>query len=147
MTTPFPHMMDYAGFNAPSRVECDVWDLVVHGEIPAEIHGAWYRTVPDPQYPPRLGKDTFLSGDGMVGRFWFESGHCDYRQRYVMTERLQADRRARRGLFGKYRNPYTDDPAARGIERGAANTTPVFHAGRLFSLKEDSRAVELDPVT
>src|SRR6185295_15876781 len=29
----------------------------------------------------------------------------------------------------------------------AANTTPVFHGGKLFALKEDSRAMELDPHT
>ncbi len=46
-----------------------------------------------------------------------------------------------------YRNPYTDDPSVRGKRRGAANTTPIYHAGRLFALKEDSRAWELDPVT
>ena len=147
MTTPFPHTMDFIGFNAPSRIEADVFDLVVHGEIPKEINGAWYRCIPDPQYPPRLGEDTFLSGDGMVGRFWFENGHVDYSQRYVKTERLEADRAARKSLFGSYRNPYTDDPAAKGIERGAANTTPIYHAGKLLALKEDSRAVELDPVT
>jgi len=28
--------------------------------------------VPDPQYPPKLGKDTFLSGDGMVRSFAFD---------------------------------------------------------------------------
>lgn len=147
MTTPFPHSMDFTGFNAPSRVECDIFDLVVHGEIPKEINGAWFRTIPDPQYPPRLGDDTFLSGDGMIGRFWFENGHVDYRQRYIMTERLQADRANRKSMFGSYRNPYTDDPKVKGVERGAANTTPIFHAGKLFALKEDSHAVELDPVT
>jgi carotenoid cleavage dioxygenase len=139
--------MDFTGFNAPSRVECDIHDLVVHGEIPREIAGAWYRIVPDPQYPPRLGDDTFLSGDGMMGRFWFENGHADYRQRYVMTERLIVDRANRKSMFGAYRNPYTDDPKVKGVERGAANTTPIVHAGQLFALKEDSRPVELDPET
>ncbi len=147
MTAPFPHTMDFSGFNAPSRVECDIFDLVVHGEIPKEINGAWYRCIPDPQYPPRLGDDTFLSGDGMVGRFWFENGHVDYRQRYVMTERLQADRAHRKSMFGAYRNPYTDDPRVKGVDRGVANTTPIHHGGRLLCLKEDSRAMELDPVT
>jgi carotenoid cleavage dioxygenase len=31
--------------------------------------------------------------------------------------------------------------------RGANNTTPIWHGGRLLALKEDSRAVELDPHT
>ena len=31
MTNAFPDAMDYTGFNAPSRIECDVHDLVVEG--------------------------------------------------------------------------------------------------------------------
>ena len=147
MTTPFPDSMDFRGSNAPSRVECEIFDLIVHGEIPREISGAWYRMIPDPQFPPRLGDDTFISGDGMMGCFSFDNGHVDYRQRYVITDRLRADRAARRSLFGAYRNPYTDDPSVRSVERGTANTTPLFHGGRLFALKEDSRPVELDPHT
>jgi len=147
MTHPFPESMDYAGFNAPSRIECDIYDLVVEGDIPAEINGNWYRMTPDPQYPPRLGDDTFLSGDGMMSVFRFADGHVDFSSRYVMTERLINDRKARRSLYGAYRNPYTDDERVRGKGRGAANTTPVLHGGKLFALKEDSRAMALDPGT
>jgi carotenoid cleavage dioxygenase-like enzyme len=147
MTTKFPETFDYAGMNAPMRVECDVYDLVVEGSVPKEIDGAWYRSVPDPQYPPLLGHDTYLSGDGMVSSFKFGDGHVDFKMRYVMTDRLKADRKARRGLFGLYRNPYTDDPLAKGVNRCVNNTTPVFHGGRLLALKEDGLAVELHPET
>src|SRR5919198_2241388 len=90
----FPQTMDFAGFNAPSRIECDIYDLVVEGEIPTEIHGSWFRSVPDPQYPPMLGEDTYLSGDGMVSVFRFEDGHVDFRQRYVRTQRFLNERKA-----------------------------------------------------
>ncbi|PZN34060.1 MAG: carotenoid oxygenase [Proteobacteria bacterium] len=145
MTGPFPETMDYIGHNAPSRIEAEIYDLVVHGEIPDEIAGAWYQSVPDPQYPPLLGTDTYLSGDGMVRMLRFENGHVDFKQRYVRTERWQLERAARRALFGAYRNPFTDDPSVRGKRRGAANTTPIFHGGRLLALKEDSRPWEVDP--
>lgn len=147
MTTAFPHSMDFAGYNQPSRIECDVYDLVVDGEIPKEIAGSWYRSIPDPPYPPLLGHDTYLSGDGMVSLLRVENGHADFKMRYVQTERYRAQKEARRGLFGLYRNPYTDDLSVRGKGRGAANTTPVFHGGRLLALKEDSRGWELDPHT
>ncbi|MDT8398148.1 MAG: carotenoid oxygenase family protein [Pseudomonadales bacterium] len=148
MTHPFPATMDFSGHNAPSRIEGDIYDLVVEGEIPNEINGIWYRSVPDPQYPPMLGNDYFISGDGMVSAFIFENGHVDYKIKYVMTERLKNDRAARRSLYGNYRNPFTDDPAVRDKpikDRGAANTTPIYHGGKLLALKEDSRAMELDP--
>jgi carotenoid cleavage dioxygenase-like enzyme len=147
MTKPFPQSMDFGGYNAPSRIECDVYDLVVEGELPREISGSWFRCIPDPQYPPMLGHDTYLSGDGMLGLLRFEDGHVDLKQRYIRTERFMNERAARRSLHGLYRNPYTDDPSVRGKGRGVNNTTPVWHGGRLLALKEDSRAVELDPHT
>jgi carotenoid cleavage dioxygenase-like enzyme len=147
MTTRFPDSFDYAGFNAPMRTECDIYDLVIEGNLPAEINGSWYRTIPDPQYPPMLGHDTYLSGDGMISAFKFENGHIDFKMKYIMTDRLKADRKARRGLFGLYRNPYTDDPSVKGINRCVNNTTPIFHGGKLLTLKEDGHAVEVHPET
>jgi carotenoid cleavage dioxygenase-like enzyme len=147
MTTPFPNMMDFQGHNEPSRIECDIYDLIVEGQIPEEFAGSWFQSVPDPQFPPLLGTDTYLSGDGMVRLFRFERGHVDFKQRYVQTERWQLERKARRSLFGAYRNPYTDDPSVRGKRRGAANTTPIFHGGKLLTLKEDSRPWEVNPKT
>jgi carotenoid cleavage dioxygenase-like enzyme len=147
MTTRFPDTFDFRGCNAPMRVECDIYDLIVEGTVPKEINGTWYRTIPDPQYPPKLGGDTFLSGDGMISAFKFENGFVDFKMRYIMTDRLKADRKARRSLFGLYRNPYTDDPSVQGINRCANNTTPIFHGGRLLALKEDGLAMELHPET
>lgn len=148
MTQAFPDTMDFTGFNAPSRIECDIYDLIVEGQIPDEIEGTWFRCIPDPQYPPMLGEDTYLSGDGMISALRFEHGHVDFQMRYIMTERLKAERKARRGLHGRYRNPYTDDPSVQGrIDRTVANTTPVWHAGKLLAIKEDGRPYRIDPDT
>jgi carotenoid cleavage dioxygenase-like enzyme len=147
MAKPFPNTMDFAGWNAPSRIECDIYDLVTEGAVPDEINGSWYRSIPDPQYSPMLGDDTFLSGDGMVSLFRFENGHVDFKMRYIKTERWKAERAARRSLYGKYRNPFTDDPSVQGKPRNVNNTTPIYHAGKLLALKEDSHAMEMDPHT
>jgi len=147
MAKPFPNTMDFAGWNAPSRIECDIYDLVTEGVVPDEINGSWYRSIPDPQYSPMMGDDTFLSGDGMVSLFRFENGHVDFKMRYVKTERWKAERAARRSLYGLYRNPFTDDPSVKGKPRNVNNTTPIYHAGKLFALKEDSHAMEMDPHT
>jgi len=88
--------MDYIGHNAPSRIEAEIYDLVVEGKLPDDIQGSWYQTVPDPQFPPIQGWDTFLSGDGMVRAFHFRNGHVDFAQRYVQTERWKLERAARR---------------------------------------------------
>jgi carotenoid cleavage dioxygenase-like enzyme len=147
MAKPFPNTMDFAGWNAPSRIECDIYDLVTEGSVPEEINGSWYRSIPDPQYSPMMGDDTFLSGDGMVSLFRFENGHVDFKMRYVKTERWKAERSARRSLYGLYRNPFTDDPSVKGKPRNVNNTTPIYHAGKLLALKEDSHAMEMDPHT
>jgi carotenoid cleavage dioxygenase len=147
MTTQFPITPHYSGFNAPSRLESDLYDLEVEGEIPADLHGTWFRCGPDPQFPPLLGEDIYISGDGMMSMFRFNNGHVDYKSRYVRTERFLAEREARRALFGLYRNRYTDDPSVAALDRGAANTTAWWHAGKLFALKEDSLPYEIDPDT
>jgi carotenoid cleavage dioxygenase-like enzyme len=147
MAKPFPNTLDFAGWNAPSRIECDIYDLVTEGIVPEEINGSWYRSIPDPQYSPMMGDDTFLSGDGMVSLFRFENGHVDFKMRYVKTERWKAERAARRSLYGLYRNPFTDDPSVHGKPRNVNNTTPIYHAGKLLALKEDSHAMELHPHT
>jgi carotenoid cleavage dioxygenase len=147
VTKPFPDTAPFQGYNAPSRVEADIFDLEVHGELPKGLRGVWYRMTPDPQFPPRMGDDIYLSGDGMISSFRFGEGWCDYRSRYVRTERFLAERKARRALFGAYRNAFTDDPAVAGMDRTVANTSPIWHGGRLFATKEDGLPYEVDPET
>jgi carotenoid cleavage dioxygenase len=147
VTNLFPETPTFSGYNAPSRVEADIYDLEVVGELPSELNGAWYRMTPDPQFAPLLGDDVYISGDGMISMFLFENGHVDYRSRYVRTERFLAERKARRALFGAYRNRFTDDPDVEGMDRTVANTSPIWHAGRLFATKEDGLPYEVDPET
>ncbi len=147
MTKPFPDTAAFTGYDAPSRLETDLYDLEIIGELPDALRGSWYRITPDPQYPPLLGDDFIISGDGMISYFRFADGHVDYRSRYVQTARWQAERTARRALFGAYRNPFTDDESVRGVDRTTANTTALWHGGRLLALKEDGHPYELDPET
>jgi len=147
MSTVFPATPTFTGFNEPCRIEADVFDLDVEGRLPSELDGTFYRCGPDPCFPPRLGDDININGDGMVMMFRFCDGHVDLKSRYVRTEKFRRERSARRALYGAYRNPFTDDPSVAGLDRTTANTNVVFHAGRLFALKEDGRPHELDPDT
>jgi carotenoid cleavage dioxygenase-like enzyme len=147
MSTPFPRTPTFIGFNAPQRIEAEVFDLEVQGAVPRELDGTFYRCGPDPCFPPRLGDDININGDGMVMSFRFANGHVDFRSRYVRTEKFRLERAQRRALFGAYRNPYTDEPSVAGRDRTTANTNVVYHAGRLFALKEDGLPHELDPDT
>ena len=145
--TAFPQTIHFMGTNTPRRTEISRRNLAVEGEIPAEIDGAFFRAVPDNAHAPMFEDDVALNHDGMISRFLFENGHVDYDIRYVETERYLAEKEARRALFGRYRNPFTDDPSVEGVDRTVANTTPVWHAGRLFMTKEDGRGYEINPHT
>ncbi len=135
------------GFFAPLRFEATIRDCEVEGEIPSEINGTFYRCGIDRQYPARFQGDALFNEDGFVDMFRFGNGHVDFRSRYVRTERFLAERKARRALFGLYRNRLTNDPSVKDVSLNTANTNVIFHGGRLMALKEDSPPTEMDPDT
>lgn len=143
----FPNIPMFQGINAPSRIEVDIHDLEVEGEIPSGINGAFYRVAPDHQYPPRFLDDVPFNADGTISMFRFENGRVHLRHRYVRTERFKLERAAGRALFGRYRNPFTDEPSVQGKDRNLANTNPVVFNGALLALREDSPPVAMDPLT
>ncbi len=123
-------------------------NLTVEGRIPDDVEGVFFRAVPDPAFPPFMEDGgAVLSGDGMVSAIRLTAGNADFAIRYVSTQRHQAEVAAGRALFGKYRNRYTDKPEAANLDRTVANTTPVWHAGRLLMAKEDGRPYRVDPRT
>ncbi len=143
----YPDLLIYRGYSAPVRIEAEVHDLEVLGTIPPELNGAYFRASADPCYPPLLGSDIFINGDGMLHKVSFDNGHADLQTRYVRTPKFEAERKARRALYGAYRNPYTDLPEVAGQDRGTANTTAWWHHGQLYALKEDSPPMRIDPAT
>lgn len=143
----FPQMPDYIGLNTPIGKELSIKNLQVIGSLPDDIRGAFFRAVPDPAVVPRF-PETDLNSDGMICRVLFnDNGSVDYDIRYVQTARYLAEKAAGKALFGRYRNPFTDDPSVQGVDRTVSNTTPVWHAGRLIMTKEDGRGYEINPHT
>lgn len=135
------------GFFAPMRFEADLHDCEVDGTIPSDIDGTFYRTCVDRRYPQRLPGDIPFNADGAVDMFRIRDGHVDFRSRFIRTPRYIVERRERRALFGIYRNKYTNDPLVRDVSMNTGNTTPIVHAGKLFSLKESSPPMLMDPHT
>lgn len=144
----FPQGPEYIGLNAPIGAEYDLTDLKIEGVVPPEVEGSFFRAVPDPAFPPFMEDGgAILSGDGMISAIRFAGGKASTSMRYVQTARHQAEVAAGEALFGKYRNPFTDKPAAAGVDRTVANTTPIWHAGRLLLAKEDGRPYRVNPHT
>ena len=146
MTQPFPDNMFLKGQTAPSGIECDAPDLIIEGELPADLRGVYFRNGPDPLYPPIAGQEYhWFHGDGMIQRFEFGDGRVSWKNRWVRTEKYELERAAGRSLFGVLGNPMNADPSVADQHYNTANTHIVFHGNRLMALMEGTIAVELEP--
>ncbi|KAL1649614.1 transcriptional regulatory protein rco1 [Diplodia intermedia] len=143
----FPETLAFSGFNKPSRFEGDIFELEVEGEIPKDIDGTFYRIQPDHQFPPLFEDDLHFNGDGAVTAIQIQNGHAHFKHRYVRTDRFNHERAARKSLFGRYRNKFTDNESVKGVIRTASNTNIVFWRGVLLATKEDGPPFAMDPVT
>lgn len=139
------------GFFAPMRFEADITDCEVIGKVPADLDGAFVRVGGEFLYPPKFPDDAALNSDGYVSSFRFRNGAVSFHGKWVKTHRYQQLVAAQRQLYGYYRNPFTDDDSVKDPKhpnlRTVSNTSPIAHAGKLFTLKEDGLPHEINPST
>src|SRR3954454_20101891 len=91
-----PHVQ---GLMAPVDDERDDADLEVEGTVPGALSGRFLRNGPNPQFPPPPGYHPF-DGDGMVHAIDLDAGRARYRNRWIESKGLQAERRRGRALYG-----------------------------------------------
>lgn len=144
LVSKWPTSFNLSGSNFPCRLEGEITDLVVHGELPIEISGTFYRVMVDPFVPPDE-RNVPLDGDGSISAFRFHNGKVDMKMRYIETERYKLERKAQKALFGLYRNPYTHHPCVRAAVDSTANTNLVYWAGQLLALKESALPYAVQP--
>jgi carotenoid cleavage dioxygenase-like enzyme len=137
------------GAFAPVQDEIDATDLPVRGTLPGDLEGTYLRNGPNPQFAP-IGSYTYpFDGDGMIHAVTFEGGRVSYRNRWVLTRELAAERLAGRALYGGTFTPLDPGPALVGADgepgpfKNWANTSVVRHLGRLFALWEGGLPYEL----
>lgn len=139
------------GAFAPVHPELDVLDLPVRGAVPRGLEGTYIRNGPNPQFEPLGGYTYPFDGDGMLHAVSFDSGRVRYRNRWVLTKGLLAERRAGRALYGGLLAPVTPNPALIGPDgdpgpfKNVANGNVVRHAGRLLALCDGGRPYEVTP--
>jgi len=147
MTETYPNHPNLQGNFAPLRMESDLNDLIIEGEIPKDLFGSYYRNGPDPQFPPMGGEYHWFAGDGMIHAFHFENGKISYKNRWAKTSKWKQERLAGRSLIN-FMNPMEPDPDWNPEgEDGTANTSIIHHAGKLLALEEGHAPFELDPKT
>ena len=88
---------------------------------------------------------TGFDGDGMVYGFYFEDGRVSMRNKWVRTEKFEAELAAGKRLFGVFGDPSTNDPSVQGVRYNTANTNIILHNGKLMALMEGCPAIEMDP--
>ena len=143
------HNPDLCGPLAPVASEIDAPDLPVIGKIPADLQGVYLRDGPNPKFPP-LGSYTYpYDGDGMIHGVWLADGKARYRNRYVMSRRLQAETAAGRALWGGLltpsmppASPLVPDPDASDY-RLQPSINIVHHGHRFLALSECAVPYEL----
>jgi len=143
----FPQNPGFTGAMRPLRLQGDILDLELDGDLPDWLDGAFHRVHPDPQFTPKDPDDQFFNGDGMVSMFRVKGGKVDFKQRFAQTDKWKLENAAGKALFGAYRNHLDDDPAVAGQIRGTANTNVMVHAGKLYGMKEDSPCLIMDPLS
>jgi all-trans-8'-apo-beta-carotenal 15,15'-oxygenase len=132
----------------PVEDEVDAHLRCVEGAVPEGLSGVLYRNGVGrievhgtPQMHP-------FDGDGMVSRFALSQGQVHYRNRWVRTREFLEEERAGRML---YRGFGTNIPggffanAFRMRFKNAANTSVVYHGGKLLALWEAGQPHRLDP--
>lgn len=134
------------GALAPVFEERDDAALEVIGEIPQALDGMFVRTGPNPQFAP-LGAYHPFDGDGMLHAVYLENGTARYRNRWIESKGLLAERARGHACYGGMSNfqlPDEDVMAEGGLLKNTANTATVRHAGRYFSLMEAALPTEFD---
>jgi carotenoid cleavage dioxygenase len=150
MAEPMPADNPFLNFPwGPIQMECEARDLVVEGEIPAELCGTLYRNGPNQRFKPR-GEYHLFAGDGMVHAFHIKDGKVDYRNRWVRTAKFKIEDSEGRAVVNAM-NPFDCEPEYSDFvlvdKEGLANTAVVWHGGRLLTMEEGHLPYEIDPVT
>jgi carotenoid cleavage dioxygenase-like enzyme len=150
MAEPMPTDNPFLKFPwGPIQMECDASNLIVEGEVPAELKGTLYRNGPNQRFHPR-GDYHLFAGDGMVHAFNIENGKVGYRNRWVRTAKWKLEDREGRALVNPM-NPFDCEPEFSDFvltdKDGLANTAMLWHADRLLAIEEGHPPFEIDPVT
>jgi carotenoid cleavage dioxygenase-like enzyme len=121
---------------APVFDERDDSDLKIDGEIPRGLRGVFMRNGPNPQFAPDGHYAYPFAGTGMIHAVYIENGRARYRNRWVLTKEVLAERAAGHRI---YNSGFSAPPHA-----DLANTNIIHHGGRFLALFEAGVPYEVD---
>lgn len=145
---PVTHKSFHGGFQALNE-EYSYWCDDIEGDLPKDFSGTFFRNGPGRM---EIGGERFghwFDGDGMVCAITFKNGQVHFKNRYVRTPKYiketEQQRIAYRG-FGTQRPGGWWKNAMRGPAH-VANTSVMYHGGKLLALWEGGAPYELNPAT
>jgi carotenoid cleavage dioxygenase-like enzyme len=133
---------------APIHEESDFENLIVKGEIPTNLQGAYMRNGSNPAFDP-ISYTYPIDGDGMIHAMYFV-GKVHYRNRYVKTKGLLLEQKLGRAIYGGIAMPIPPDPKLIGPNddpgpfKNGAFIHIIKHAQRYLAMWEGGSAYEMD---
>lgn len=117
------------------------------GEIPLDLRGTFIRNGPGRQKIGGVPYGHWFDGDGMLSVFSIADGKVRFRNSYVKTPKYLDETAAQKVL---YRGFGTQIPGgwmnnAFKLPANPANTSIIYHGGRLLALNEGGLPWEVDP--
>ncbi|KAK9832394.1 hypothetical protein WJX74_008766 [Apatococcus lobatus] len=145
------------GNYAPTS-ECAPIQLEVEGPVPTELNGAYVRNGPNPVLPA-TGKCNWVDGDGMLHACSIRNGKVTYSSHQIRTAKLKAELQQGNAFHLKIGDVHGmaglvqllihagliltgEVNLKKGI--GTANTSVIFHNGRLQALQETDSPYEIE---
>ncbi len=133
-----------------AAVEIDAEMHLLEGEVPAGLDGVWWRNGPARFERGGVRYGHPFDGDGMITRFDIGPTTNRVRTRYVQTPEFVAEERADKILYRGFGTQKPGGIAANIMRlqfKNAANTSVIWHAGRLHALWEGGAPTQIDATT
>jgi len=136
----FPYLQgNYAPVEEESSFGPD--ELRIEGEIPEKLIGAFMRDGANVAYQPN-DYSYPLDGDGMVHAVYLKDGKASYKNRWVETDFLKAERHFDRTIYGSVAKllEVPQEVIDAGFPavpvKNTANTNVLLHGGKLLAMWE-----------
>jgi len=121
----------------------------IEGKLPSTVEGTLYRNGPGLFERNGFKKWTILDGDGMIRATTFVGGKARFRNRFVRTQKFEAEEKAGRFLYPTWTTPapsfFDNIPCVPAFSQ--AGITPVVKYGTLYAFDEVGNPYALNPQT
>lgn len=147
---PSPNLRELVALHLRTAEEVDAPLVLIAGRVPAGLDGVWWRNGPGRFERGGVAYGHPFDGDGLMVRLDLGPAGSRVRTRFVRTPEFLAEQRADKILYRGFGTPRPGGIAANLMRlrfKNAANTSVMWHAGKLHALWEGGAPTRLDPTT